>query len=618
MSLITLSHVSKRFGAEEVLDDVSLRLERGEHLALVGANGAGKSTVLRIMAGLEEADAGTVSRVRGLRVAYLEQEPDFTGSETLHQAMLAVFRDVIEAQERLRVLEARMAPGARDDAAVEEYGRLQALVEHSGYDYESQIERVLIGLELGPDLWHVPIQNLSGGQQTRANLGRTLLVDADALLLDEPTNHLDIAAVEWLEGYLRDLKRAFAIVAHDRYLLDRVTDRTAELSFRRVTEYDAPYSKYIQLCAQRLERQREEYAAQQRDIARTEEFIRRYGAGQRSKEARGREKRLNRLERLERPREEGDVRLHLGKARRTGDVALEARDLVAGYPGNPLVRLPEEVVVRRGEHIAIIGPNGSGKTTLLRTLVGVLPPLEGSVRWGSNASMGYYSQTLEALNDAWTVLQTIQNSFAVGEEEARTYLGRFLFSGDDVLKTVGVLSGGEKSRVALARLIRENPNVLVLDEPTNHLDIASRDALQSVLADFSGTILFVSHDRHLIDNLAQELWVVGHGDLTRYQGRYSDYVEGRAVRLDLRPAAARQTTSEYDGLPLEERLTRLEGEAERLSGQLAETSSTMPVSQLTEMMEQLAHIQFMLQEAQREWLRQVRSQVGASSASRAR
>jgi ATP-binding cassette subfamily F protein 3 len=608
MSLVTLSDISKRFGAEEVLRGVSFRVERGDHLALVGSNGAGKSTILRMIAGLDEPNAGTLSRTRNLTIAYLPQDPDFGGAETLYEATLDVFRPVIEAQERLRVLEQQLA-ARHDPGLMEEYGELQTRIEHAGYDYRDRIERVLLGLELERDLWHEPIDNLSGGQRTRANLARTLLEDADLLLLDEPTNHLDIPAVEWLESYLRDLKRTFVIVAHDRYMLDRVTNRTVEVSFGRTEQYDAPYSRFLQLKAERTERQREEYDEQQRHIARTEDFIRRYGAGQRSKEARGRQKQLDRLERIERPQDSETVHLRLEPAKRSGELVLEARHLVVGYPDNPLVTLPEAVVVRRAERVAVVGPNGSGKTTLLRTLVGELPQLEGSIRWGSNTTLGYYSQSLESLDESRTVLEEIQAARPLGEEEGRGYLGRFLFSGDDVFKTVSVLSGGERSRVALARLILEAPNVLVLDEPTNHLDIASRDALQAVLSSFGGTVLFVSHDRYLIDALAQQLWVVGAGRMTRYAGGYSSYASGAAVPLDRDEPAA---SPESQASP-RQRLDDLQAEVESVLARLGDVGSVGSLAHLTELMERYETVQRSLERAQTQWLDDIRQSLRSSS-----
>ena len=613
MSLLTVSNVSKHFGAEQILDDVSLRIERDDHVGLVGSNGAGKSTLLRIIAGIEEPDTGTVAGTRGLLVGYLEQEPEFVETETLYEVMLGVYREAIEAQERISALEVEMAGGNGDGTIVEEYGRLQAIVEHAGYDYRSLIERVLTGLGLPAETWGEPVANLSGGQRTRANLGRTLLQDADLLLLDEPTNHLDIPAVEWLESYLRELKGAFVIVAHDRYLLERVTRRTFELSQGRLTAYDAPYNRYLELRAERMERRQQEYDAQQEHIAKTEDFIRRYGAGQRYKEARGRQKRLDRLERIERPHEELPVHLALKGPARSGEIVLELRKLVVGYPGKPLIRLPEEVTLRRADHVALVGPNGSGKTTLLRTLVDALPPLEGTIRWGARTSVGYYSQTLGQLDERRTVLEEIQRTKPLGEEEGRNYLGQFLFSGDDVFKTVSVLSGGEKSRVALAKLILEESNVLVLDEPTNHLDIASREALQRVLSGFTGTLLFVSHDRYLIDRLAAELWVVQDGSMKRYAGTYSQYAAGNARPLDADAQRSSPSPSGASSSP-DVRLQELQSEAEALAARIAELSVTTSVGQLTELTERYAGVLDGMRDTEDEWLRSIRKQFRASLA----
>jgi ATP-binding cassette, subfamily F, member 3 len=624
MSLINLSNIAKHFGSELIFEDVSLRIERGDHVALVGSNGAGKSTLMRIIAGMDEPDAGAVSRTRGSTIAYLPQDPDFDSTHTLYEAMLEPFAHVISAQERLREMESDMAKGDAEPKAVEEYGRLMAVVEHAGYDYRTRIQRVLTGLGLDESLWQESVHHLSGGQRTRANLGRILLRDADVLLLDEPTNHLDIQAVEWLETYLRDLRRAFVIVAHDRYLLDRVTRRTLELSFHRVTTYEAPYGRYVELKAERMERQRFEFDAQQRHIAKTEEFVRRYGAGQRYKEARGRQKRLDRLERLDRPQDEDTVSLRLRKPARSGDIVLETRELAAGYPNTPLVQLPDHVVVRRGEKIALIGPNGSGKTTLLRTLIGTLPALSGTIRWGAKTSIGYYSQTLGRLDESRTALEEILTGRQMTEEQARTFLGRFLFSGDDIHKTVAVLSGGERSRVALAKLILDEPNVLVLDEPTNHLDIASRDALRDVLVTFGGTLLFVSHDRYLIDSLTQELWAIQDGVLVRYAGNYSALAGGAARPLDapaLRAAAGSLALSPAlgsgDGEAPEERVRRLEAEAQTLSARLADTATTSALAQIVELSDQYSEVMAGLQEAQEAWVQTVRRRLRVSSGLRA-
>jgi ATP-binding cassette subfamily F protein 3 len=615
MPLIALAHVAKHFAAQQILDDVSFSIERGDHVALVGANGAGKSTLMRIIAGIDEPDAGSVSRARGARVAYLPQDPDFDDTHTLFETLLDVFSETIEAQERLRLLEGQMAAHTATPDQVDEYGRLQALIERTGYDYHDRIERALTGLGLAQELWYLPVTQLSGGQRTRANLARTLLSDADLLLLDEPTNHLDIPAVEWLERYLHELARAFLIVAHDRYVLDRVTRRTLELSARRITEYDAPYSRYLELRAERSDRQRQEFEAQQHEIAKTEEFIRRYGAGQRAKEARGRQKRLDRLERIERPPDEDTIRLRLSEPQRSGDIVLRARHLAVGYPDNLLIRLPDELIVLRGEKIAIIGPNGSGKTTLLHTLLGTIPLLSGTVRWGTRTSVAYYSQSLAQLDDRRTVLDEIRQVRALGEEEARGHLGRFLFSGDDVFKTVSVLSGGERSRVALAKLILQAPNVLVLDEPTNHLDIASREAFERVLAGFDGTLLFVSHDRFLIDGVAQQLWVVHDRRLSRYAGNYSAYAAGQAHLLESQTPARPPTNSRETP---EARTRRLETEAESLATRLGEIGATATLGQLDELSERYGEVLAELMEAQRRWTEGIRTELHAFSASRDR
>ncbi|GAC1507811.1 MAG: ABC-F family ATP-binding cassette domain-containing protein [Chloroflexota bacterium] len=610
MSLLAFAHVTKSYGTQPVLDSASFRIERGDKVALVGANGAGKSTVLRIIAGTESPDGGTVTRTRSIRIAYLPQDPHFVGSDSLYDVMMSEFHEVVEAQERLRILENEMV-GDDTPGHLEEYATLQSIVEHAGYDYRQRLERVLLGLDLSADLWGVAVGKLSGGQRTRANLARTLLQDADILLLDEPTNHLDIPAVEWLESYLQDVRPSFVIVAHDRYLLDRVTRRTLELDHGTVMEYDAPYSRYLELRAERLERQKREYEEQQRHITKTEEFVRRYGAGQRYKEARGRQKQLDRLERVARPQEQDSLGLRLDAPARSGEVVLELRSLLAGYPGHPLVQMPEHVVVRRAERIAIIGSNGSGKTTLLRTFVDGLPPLSGDVRWGSRVSVAYYSQSIAEMPTEGTILEEVRKVGVHSEEDVRGFLGRFLFSGDDVHKKVSILSGGERSRVALAKLILSAPNVLLLDEPTNHLDIGSRDALESVLREFSGTLMFVSHDRYLIDSLAQSLWLVHDGKVTRYHGTYQAYAGGTARPQDWTDSPAPEARSSRESPEL--RVRELSAEAEVLAGRLAEAGRTTSLAQLAEMTERYADNTRKLEEAQATWVKAVRERLHSFS-----
>jgi len=535
MAVITLQNISKSFGALRALDGLSARFERGERVGLVGANGAGKSTMLRIIAGQEKPDAGTAHLARGLRLGYLPQEAKFRSDRTLREAMFAVFATLRDWAARLKELEARLAatgsnPAAWDLTLLEEYTDLLArFEERGGYTYESRVEAVLSGLGFARDLWDRPAATLSGGQRTRARLARLLLEEPDFLLLDEPTNHLDLETTEWLETFLLGWRGGLVVVSHDRYFLDKVTRRTVEVVGGKAESYPAPYSRYLYLRAERRRRQQKEFESQRTSIAKTEEFIRRNSAGQRAKEARGRQKRLDRVERLDAAPQAARAMggLRLGAGARSGEIVLSTVRLRVGYPGKGLLALPN-TQVPRGQRIALIGPNGSGKSTLLRTLVGEIPPLGGSFAWGTNVEVGYYAQSHEGLRHDWTVLRAVQDARPMGEEAARGLLGRFLFGGEDAFKRVGDLSGGERSRVALARLTLQGANTLLLDEPTNHLDIASRDALEGVLRDYDGTMLFVSHDRYFIDALATAVWVVDDGVVRVYEGSYADYLEARA------------------------------------------------------------------------------------------
>ena len=543
MAVITLQHVAKAFAGTPVLTGLSVQFERGERVGLVGPNGTGKSTVLRIIAGREKPDAGAVHVARHLRIGYLPQEANFRSDRTLREAMLAVFHDLRDKAARLRELEGQLGetganPAAWDPAVLEEYtGLLSRFEERGGYTFEQRIEQVLSGLGFARELWDQPASVLSGGQRTRARLARLLLEQPDFLLLDEPTNHLDLETTEWLESFLAGWRGGLVVVSHDRFFLDKATKRTVEIVDGKAESYPAPYSRYLYLRAEHYRRRQKEYAAQQGQIARTEEFIRRYGAGQRAKEARGRQKRLDRLERIEAAPQQRQAMggLALGRGARSGEIALSTVRLRVGYPGKQLLALPN-VQVARGQRIALIGPNGSGKSTLLRTLVGQIPPLGGSFAWGTNVEVGYYAQSHEGLHRNRTVLEEIQDARPMSEEAGRGYLGRFLFRGDDVFKKVGDLSGGERSRVALARLTLQQANMLLLDEPTNHLDIASRDALEGVLREYDGTMLFVSHDRYFIDAVATMVWAVEDGAVRVYPGSYSDYLEARASGLPAQPA----------------------------------------------------------------------------------
>ncbi|HET7035915.1 MAG TPA: ABC-F family ATP-binding cassette domain-containing protein [Thermomicrobiaceae bacterium] len=537
-TILSVDNLSKSFGTELIFKDVSFQLQERERVALVGVNGAGKSTLLAILAGLEPADSGEVVPRAGLRLAHQAQEARFDPSKTVREAALDAFAEARQAGAELTELEQRMggAEGAELDALFERYAELSARFEAAGgYDIDHRTDQVLMGLGFGEEDFATPVGQLSGGQRTRLALAHALLTDPDLLLLDEPTNHLDLAALDWLEGFLRGWNRAFLVISHDRFFLDRVTNRTLDLSFGTLEDYPAGYSGYLRLREERMARRLAEYEAQQEFITRTEEFIRKYKAGQRSKEARGRATRLARLERVERPQEQEALRLRLASGLRSGRSVLTSKAITAGYPprrgeSDPtvLVRTPE-LLIERGDRVGLIGPNGAGKTTLLRTIMGELKPLKGRIQYGVNVKPAYYAQGHEGLDPNATALSTILDGHPMSEEGARSLLGRFHFSGDDAFKPVSALSGGERSRLALAKLTLEQANFLVLDEPTNHLDISSREALEEVLEEYEGTILFVSHDRYLIDRIANRLWVVEDGELRTHLGNFSDYQRKRAA-----------------------------------------------------------------------------------------
>jgi ATP-binding cassette, subfamily F, member 3 len=530
LSILTVSNLAKTYITEEIFSNVSFQIQEREHVALVGVNGAGKSTVLRIIAGIEHPNEGEIITAAGLRITYLPQEATFTSDNTLREEARLAFEHALQMQDRMREIEHQMADaGGELDALMEEYDRLSVRFEAAGgYDVEHRTDEVLQGLGFTQDQFDDPVARLSGGQKTRVALAKALLADPDLLLLDEPTNHLDLEMLEWLEDFLSRWTGACLIVSHDRYFLDRVTTRTLDLSFGRLEDYPAPYAKYLPMRAEREARRRKEYEEQQEYIARQEEFIRKYGAGQRYREARGRQKKLDRLERIDRPQDHDQMRIKLNANVRSGRQVLTSSKMEIGYwdPEGPavLIRTPE-LTIERGDRIGLLGPNGAGKTTLIKTLVAALPALKGEYNLGTNVKPGYYAQSHEQLRGkgSGNPLSLIRETQAMTEEYARTYLGRFLFSGDDVYKHISDLSGGERSRLALAVLLLEQANFLVLDEPTNHLDIMARESLEEMLSEFDGTILFVSHDRYFMDRIATKLWIVEDGGVSMSLGNYTDF-----------------------------------------------------------------------------------------------
>ena len=641
MSLITVSALSKSFDSFDLFAGITFSVAKGARLAVVGPNGIGKTTLLRILIGEDEASSGAVTRARAVRIGYLPQEADFEMTGTLWDSCLHVFADLIRQQDELARLEGQMADPAHGESVLQKYGQLQHDFERrGGYTYQTRMRQVLSGLGFDEADFQMSLDHLSGGQRTRAYLARLLLSDPDLLLLDEPTNHLDIKAVEWLEGYLAQWGGAAIIVSHDRYFLDRVANGIIEMTAAGTETYRGNYSQYVQQRTERWERRREVFEGEKEKLVKDLDYIKRNISGQNTLQAKGKLKRLTRVvqaieqlgleavlntkwielgvsmttspfsvdeaERRVRALRLPDVRpprfhLRLQATRRSGDLVIRTRDLLVGYPpsngdirGRPLFTAPD-LELRRTDCAALIGPNGAGKSTFLRTILGQLEPLEGEVILGASLHVGYFAQAHEGLDPENTLVEEIQSAREMLVSEAREYLGKFLFSGDDAFKRVSMLSGGERGRLALAKLALSETNLLLLDEPTNHLDIPSQESLQDVLDEFPGTILLVTHDRYLVDALASQVWeiqtaeVSGVSALSVFKGTYSQMKDERErlAALDsgiqgsqaFAPAGKtwRRETSESakEDRRRKAELQQLENQITSLEAQLAELGSRL-------------------------------------------
>jgi ATP-binding cassette subfamily F protein 3 len=512
---------------------MSFQVNPGERIGLVGRNGAGKTTAFRLLTGAESPDSGDVVKINGLKLGLLEQHVDFEEDETVHTAALSAFKHIHDMEAEMRQLEKRMETDHSEEV-LDRYAELQIAFENAdGYSYAAKAESVLLGVGFSRDQWSMSTATLSGGQRNRLGMARLLLSNADVLLLDEPTNHLDVGAVEWLEEHLQTYDRAYVIISHDRYFLDRTTDRIIEVENGRAVSYKGNYSKFLVERSLRREQQQREWENQQAFIAKTQEFIRRNLEGQKTKQAKSRRTLLERMERIDAVQsEKSGGNFKLKSVERTGNNVLTTEDLKIGYKDKVLAS-GINIGLHRGEVLGIIGGNGTGKTTLLKTLLGQIPELDGRIVWGTKTNIGYYSQSLDDLYEGNTVLLEIRRIAPnVETVELRSFLARFLFFGEDVDKKVKDLSGGEKGRLALAKLIYSQKNVLVLDEPTNHLDIPAREALETALDEYPGTIITVSHDRFFLDRVAtQMLSFEQDGTVLDYPGNYTEFHDWRAKKL---------------------------------------------------------------------------------------
>ena len=533
MILLSLQGVKKSFGTNEVLRDASLVLQDGQRMGLVGVNGCGKSTLMKIIAGLETADGGAITMQKGLKLGYLAQQGEVGEGRTVLEELESVFEPVVEMERQLRALEEQMADVGHDETLLRrlgsQYDQLTRDFERAnGYGWRSTVQGVLAGLGFRKEQQGQLASLLSGGERTRLCLGRMLLTEPDLLLLDEPTNHLDLKSIAWLENYLHTYRGAVLLISHDRYFMDHVCDRMCELLLGATECYDGNYTSYMAQRAERFEIRMKAYELQQKEIARQEAIIARYRQFNREKSiklAESREKRLEKIERLEKPQDESAIRFRFDIRRRTGEDVMMVEELSKGYDGRTLFE-HVKLHLRAGDRVALIGDNGVGKSTLFKCLIGEEKPDSGTVRMGSGVDIGYYDQHQAHLHPEKTVLDEVWDDFRrLDQTEVRGALGLFLFTGDEVLMPVSTLSGGEKGRVALTKLMLRKDNVLLLDEPTNHLDMDSREVLESALADFPGTILAISHDRYFINRFATKVCVLEEGGIKEYLGNYDDYFE---------------------------------------------------------------------------------------------
>lgn len=533
MIILQANKIERSFAGEVLFDNISLQVDERDRIALVGKNGAGKSTLLKILVGEEEPTSGEINKKRDLSLSYLAQDSRFESSNTIYDEMLHVFDDLRKTEKSLRQMELAMGEktGADLEKLMQDYDRLsEEFRQAGGFTYEADIRAILNGFKFDESMWQMKIEELSGGQNTRLALAKMLLEKPNLLVLDEPTNHLDIETIAWLENYLVNYSGALLIVSHDRYFLDKVATITLDLTKHSLDRYVGNYSSFVEQKEQKLLTEAKNYEKQQKEIAALEDFVNRnLVRASTTKRAQSRRKQLEKMERLDKP-EAGSKSAHMTfhSDKTSGNVVLTVEEAAVGYDDQVLSE-PINLDIRKMNAVAIVGPNGIGKSTLIKSIVGQIPFIKGEARFGANVEVGYYDQTQSKLTPHNSVLDELWNDFKLTPEvEIRNRLGAFLFSGDDVKKTVGMLSGGERARLLLAKLSMENNNFLILDEPTNHLDIDSKEVLENALIDFDGTLLFVSHDRYFINRVATQVLELSEEGSTLYLGDYDYYLEKKA------------------------------------------------------------------------------------------
>ncbi|HGP9871710.1 TPA: ABC-F family ATP-binding cassette domain-containing protein [Streptococcus pneumoniae] len=626
MIILQANKIERSFAGEVLFDNINLQVDERDRIALVGKNGAGKSTLLKILVGEEEPTSGEINKKKDISLSYLAQDSRFESENTIYDEMLHVFNNLRRTERQLRQMELEMGEKSGEDLdkLMSDYDRLsENFRQAGGFTYEADIRAILNGFKFDESMWQMKIADLSGGQNTRLALAKMLLEKPNLLVLDEPTNHLDIETIAWLENYLVNYSGALIIVSHDRYFLDKVATITLDLTKHSLDRYVGNYSRFVELKEQKLVTEAKNYEKQQKEIAALEDFVNRnLVRASTTKRAQSRRKQLEKMERLDKP-EAGKkaANMTFQSEKTSGNVVLTVENTAIGYDGEVLSQ-PINLDLRKMNAVAIVGPNGIGKSTFIKSIVDQIPFIKGEKRFGANVEVGYYDQTQSKLTPSNTVLDELWNDFKLTPEvEIRNRLGAFLFSGDDVKKSVGMLSGGEKARLLLAKLSMENNNFLILDEPTNHLDIDSKEVLENALIDFDGTLLFVSHDRYFINRVATHVLELSENGSTLYLGDYDYYVEKKATAEMSQTEEASTSNQAKEASPvndyqaqkesqkevrklmrqiesLEAEIEELESQSQAISEQMLETNDADKLMELQAELDKISHRQ---EEAMLEW-----------------